>query len=60
MHLCAGLARVSLEESGAREELVADALYHRAREVVGTGTDPETASALRSDPGLRIRCSSQA
>jgi len=50
LHL-ARLARVSLEESHARAELVADAVYHRAREVVGEGTDPY--KALGGDPGLR-------
>src|SRR4029079_17758382 len=47
----AGLARVSLEESRARAELVADAIFHRAREVVTGGADPY--QALRADPGLR-------
>ena len=50
LHL-ARLARVSLEESRARAELVANAIFHRARAVVGEGTDPYT--ALRGDPGLR-------
>jgi signal transduction histidine kinase len=44
------LARVSLEESRARAELLADAIYHRAREVVDTG---DLARALHDDPGLR-------
>jgi signal transduction histidine kinase len=44
------LARVSLEESRARAELLADAIYHRAREVVTTG---DLARALHDDPGLR-------
>ncbi|HVH27710.1 MAG TPA: ATP-binding protein [Vicinamibacterales bacterium] len=49
----AGLARVSLEESRARAELVASAIFHRAREVV-PGVDPGgTYEALRRDPGLR-------
>src|SRR6266852_5835943 len=50
LHL-ARLARVSLEESRARAELLANAIFHRAREVVGEGTDPY--KALRGDPGLR-------
>ena len=48
----AGLARVNLEESRARAEFIADAVYHRAREVVAAGAgDPY--QALRADPGLR-------
>jgi len=50
MHL-ASLARVSLEESRARAELLQNAVYHRARQVVVDGTDPY--AALRDDPGLR-------
>ncbi len=51
MHL-ARLARVSLDESRARAELLANAIYHRAREVVTDGTaDPY--QALHADPGLR-------
>jgi signal transduction histidine kinase len=46
----ARLAQVSLVESQARAELIADAIFHRAREVVG-GADPF--QALRADPGLR-------
>src|SRR5437660_6389464 len=49
LHL-ANLAHLSLEESKARAELLADAIYHRAREVVG-GADPY--QALRTDQGLR-------
>src|ERR671931_652487 len=45
------LARVGLDESRARAELLANAIYHRAREVVIAGTDPY--DALRQDPGLR-------
>jgi signal transduction histidine kinase len=45
------LASVSLEESRARAELLANAVYHRAREVVNDGADPY--QALRGDPGLR-------
>src|SRR5947209_20256506 len=50
MHL-ARLASVSLDESRARAELVANAVYHRAREVVASGSDPY--DALRRDTGLR-------
>src|SRR5437879_7667922 len=47
----ANLAHLSLEESKARAELLADAIYHRAHQVdIGHG-DPY--QALRSDPGLR-------
>src|SRR6476660_632413 len=48
----AGLAGVVLHDSEARGQLLANAIFHRAREVVVTGTgDPYT--ALRADPGLR-------
>ena len=47
----AQIARVSLEESRARAELLANAIYHRAREVVVEGVDPY--QALRADAGLR-------
>lgn len=51
IHL-ARLASVSLAETQARAELVANAIYHRAREVVAEGVaDPR--AALRDDPGLR-------
>jgi signal transduction histidine kinase len=50
LHL-ARVAWVSLDESEARAELLANAVFHRAREVVATGADPYP--ALRSDPGLR-------
>ena len=50
LHL-ARLASVSLEESRARAELLANAIFHRAREVVHDGVDPY--QALRADPGLR-------
>jgi hypothetical protein len=50
MHL-AGLATVSLDESRARAELLANAIYHRAREVVADTVDPY--QALHADPGLR-------
>jgi signal transduction histidine kinase len=44
------LARVRLEESGARGGLLADAIFHRAQAVVRSGDDPAT--ALGSDEGL--------
>jgi signal transduction histidine kinase len=48
----ASLARIRLEESRARGELLANAIYHRAREVVAkAGSDPS--AALRNDAGLR-------
>jgi signal transduction histidine kinase len=51
MHL-ARLARVSLDESRARAELLANAIYHRARQVVTDATtDPY--QTLHADPGLR-------
>ena len=50
LHL-ATLARVSLAESKARAELLANAIEQRAHEVVVTGADPY--AALRGDPGLR-------
>jgi len=50
----ADLARVSLEETRARAELVANAIYHRASEVVTADADPVAAyRALHDDPGLR-------
>src|SRR5262245_46464801 len=45
------LARVGLEESKSRAELVAAAIIHRASAVVADGADPY--SALQADPGLR-------
>ncbi|HEY1910596.1 MAG TPA: ATP-binding protein [Vicinamibacterales bacterium] len=45
------LARVSLGESQARAELLAGAIYSRAREVIVPGVDPF--ESLRRDPGLR-------
>jgi signal transduction histidine kinase/HAMP domain-containing protein len=45
------LARVSLAESQARAELLAGAIYSRAREVIVPGVDPF--ESLRRDPGLR-------
>jgi len=50
LHL-ARLATVSLDESHARAELLGNAIYHRAQQVVVGGADP--LAALRSDPGLR-------
>jgi signal transduction histidine kinase len=50
LHL-ARLARVSLDESKSRAELLAAAIFHRAREVVAEGADPY--KALAGDPGLR-------
>ena len=44
------LAQVSLAESQARAELLADAIYHRARDLVRA---PDPAAALAGDPGLR-------
>ena len=45
------LAQVGLAESESRAELLRDAIFHRAREVVGAGADPYR--ALAADPGLR-------
>ena len=45
------LARVVLHESDARGQLLANAILHRAREVVLNSSDPY--AALRGDPGLR-------
>jgi signal transduction histidine kinase len=50
MHL-ARLARVSLEESRSRAEQLANAIYHRAHDIVTPATDPYR--ALADDPGLR-------
>jgi signal transduction histidine kinase/HAMP domain-containing protein len=47
----ARLGRISLEESQARADMLAKAVYHRARQVVVEGVDPY--EALRNDPGLR-------
>src|ERR1043165_363208 len=48
----ARLARLVLHESQARGELLSNAIFHRAREVVVTATgDPY--AALSNDPGLR-------
>src|SRR6516165_2112451 len=45
------LARVRLEESQARGDLLANAIFHRAREVVSES--PDVVAALRGDDGLR-------
>ena len=45
------LARVVLHESDARGQLLANAILHRAREVVVKSSDPY--AAVRGDPGLR-------
>jgi signal transduction histidine kinase len=47
----ARLAEVVLHESEARAELLANTIFHRAREVVTTSADPY--AAMRTDPGLR-------
>jgi signal transduction histidine kinase len=49
LHL-ARLARVSLDESRSRAQLLSNLIYHRAHEVVNAG---DFAKALRDDPGLR-------
>src|SRR5215510_4848006 len=48
----ARLARVVLHESEARGQLLANAIFHRAREVVVTSAGDQYA-ALAADPGLR-------
>ena len=45
------LASVVLKESHARAELLSNAIFHRAREVVTESQDPYM--GLRTDPGLR-------
>ena len=50
VHL-ATLARLSLQETDSRGELLANAIFQRAREVVPGTPDPH--GALRADPGLR-------
>ena len=45
------LAAVSTDESHARAELLANAIYHRARDLVADGVDPF--KVVRTDPGLR-------
>ena len=47
----ATLARLSLQESGARGELLREAIFQRAREVVAAAEDPY--AALREDGGIR-------
>jgi signal transduction histidine kinase len=47
----ARLSRLVLHESQARGELLANAIFHRAREVVSAKGDPY--AALHDDPGLR-------
>ena len=47
----ARLAAVVLHESEARAQLLANAILHRARDLVSGATDPY--AALRTDPGLR-------
>ncbi len=47
----ARIARVSLNESAARADLLSNAIFHRAREVVREGVDPY--EALAADAGLR-------
>ena len=47
----ARLGRVILHESQARGQLLSNAVFHRAREVVTGSGDPY--AALRDDPGLR-------
>jgi signal transduction histidine kinase/HAMP domain-containing protein len=51
LHTLTQQARVRLEESQARGELLARAIYQRAREVVPRASDPY--AALREDGGLR-------
>jgi signal transduction histidine kinase len=45
------LARVGLEESQARGEMLARAIFQRARDAVSSAPDPY--AALRTDPGIR-------
>ena len=45
------LAGIALSESHARAQLLSNAIFHRAREVVPGNPDPY--AALRTDPGLR-------
>src|SRR5919197_3456716 len=47
------LARLVLRESQARGELLANAIFHRAREVVVAGGTGDLYTTLRTDPGLR-------
>ena len=54
----ASLLRISLEECKARGDLLSEAIFHRAREVVATSRDPY--AALRSDAGMRAILESSA
>ena len=51
MHL-SSLAKVRLDESSARAELLANAIFQRAHAVVSAGTDPYV--ALRNDAGSPV------
>src|SRR5688572_7458204 len=44
------LARVGLHESGARGQLLANAIFHRVRQIVSDS--PEPYKAIQTDPGL--------
>jgi signal transduction histidine kinase len=55
LHL-ANLARVSLAESRARAQLMADLIFTRARDVKVDAADPY--GSLRADPGLRATLTS--
>lgn len=50
LHL-ASLARMGLQSSRANGELLARAIYQRAREVIAGAADPH--AAIRTDPGIR-------
>ena len=50
----ASLARVSLEESRARAELVANAIYQRAFEVVGESRDQRQVKLFGTKKGLQL------
>ena len=45
------LARVGLHESEARGELLANAIFHRVRQIVTVSADPY--EDIRADPGLQ-------
>src|SRR5262245_56918014 len=45
------LARVGLHESEARGELLANAIFHRVRQIVTDSPNPY--QAIEADPGLR-------
>src|SRR2546426_510973 len=52
MHV-ARLARVGLHESEARGELLANAIFHRVRQIVTNTSDTsDPYQAIRTDPGL--------